>query len=230
MKALSILTGIAAFYAAFGPSPCSAQPAEPAAPKAESTTKIDINTAEIPVLEAIPEIGTNFANAVVAARPFKSVFELQSILKISGEKMVELHGKVTASPPRIPSPLAVKASAPPLSSTPGTEAPASGPSPALVADQERAEARRRHIRREGPIVAVPPPSPRVETKLAAPGNNYVWKPGHWTPVQGEWQWTPGEWAVPPTPISVWIEGTYDGKTRRWSPGYWEPDTIQLSER
>lgn len=60
--------------------------------------KVDINTAEVSALEAIPEIGTNFANAVVAARPFKSVADLDRVLKIGPEKMNTLSQKVTASP------------------------------------------------------------------------------------------------------------------------------------
>ena len=71
--------------------------AESAAPAAERG-KIDINTADIPALESIPEIGTNFANAVVAARPFKSVDDLDRIIKIGPEKMKQLREKVIASP------------------------------------------------------------------------------------------------------------------------------------
>lgn len=189
--------------------------------------KIDINTADIPTLEAIPEIGTSFANAVVAARPFKSVYELQPILKISAEKMVALHAKVTALPPKTPAPLAPQPTAKPSSAQPKAT-PVPGPSASLTTDQERAEARRQHIR-HGLMMPQPPPPARAETKPDSPGENYVWKPGHWAPAQGEWKWTPGEWAVPPTSISLWIEGTYDPQTQRWSPGYWEPDKIQTAE-
>jgi hypothetical protein len=69
-------------------------------PAAPQRTKVDINTADIPALEAIPEIGTDFANAVVGARPFKSVDELDRILKIGPEKMAALKLKVMASAPK----------------------------------------------------------------------------------------------------------------------------------
>ena len=221
MKAISILATLAALCTSSAPHVWSAD--SPHAPAAsEGSGQVDLNTATISVLEAIPEIGTNFANAVVAARPFKSVYELQRLLKISDAAMIALHAKVTASPPRIPSPLAAPSSA----ATPAREP---SPSAALAADQERTEARRRHIRRDGPKISEPLPPARAETKLESPGKNYVWKPGHWAPVQGEWKWTPGEWAIPPTSISVWIDGNYDPKTQRWSPGYWEPDKIQLSD-
>jgi DNA uptake protein ComE-like DNA-binding protein len=76
--------------------PHTAAPAAAPLPSSEQG-KVDINTADIPTLEAIPEIGTNFANAVVASRPFKSVDDLERVLKISPEKMSELRRKVTAS-------------------------------------------------------------------------------------------------------------------------------------
>jgi len=43
------------------------------------------------------------------------------------------------------------------------------------------------------------------------------------PVKGVWRWVNGEWAVPATPISVWISANYDAKEKKWSPGYWQPD-------
>lgn len=60
--------------------------------------KVDINTAEPAALEALPEIGTDLANAVIAARPFKSVEDLQRVSGIGPGKMNTLRGKVTASP------------------------------------------------------------------------------------------------------------------------------------
>ena len=73
-------------------------PAAPGAAAPSEPGKVDINTADSAALEAIPEIGTNFANAVMAARPFRSVDELDRVLKIGPEKMAELRKKVTASP------------------------------------------------------------------------------------------------------------------------------------
>lgn len=221
--ALSILITLAVLSAGSASILSGAEPTDPSG-------KVDINTADIPALEAIPEIGTSSANAVVAARPFKSVYELQPILKISAEGMVALHAKVTASPPKTPSPLAPNRSeespTPALKTATPTEILVP---PAVATDQERADAKRRHIRRDNRLlIAEPPPPAREETTLAQPASNYVWKPGHWAPAQGEWKWIPGEWAVPPTPVSVWIEGTYNSEDQRWTPGYWEPDTLRTS--
>lgn len=106
---------------------------------------------------------------------------------------------------------------------PPATVPATAPS--ALADRALAEAKRRHIQpvADSLRMALPPPPPRTEIKIASPATNHVWKPGHWAPVKGKWQWVAGEWGVPPTPISVWIEGKYNDKDGRWSPGYWQPD-------
>jgi hypothetical protein len=93
------------------------------------------------------------------------------------------------------------------------------------ADRALEEANEKHIRPAHTLVAMetPPPSPRTEKEPPLPAPGLVWMPGHWTPVKGEWQWTPGEWGIPATPVSVWIEPRYDAKTKQWRPGYWQPD-------
>jgi hypothetical protein len=75
----------------------------------------------------------------------------------------------------------------------------------------------------------PPPPDRTETKPAAPGPGYVWVPGHYMPVDHQWRWVRGEWAVPALPISVWIPARYDPKERKWEPGYWQPDRPTTGE-
>jgi hypothetical protein len=232
MKTFSMVAGLALLCAGSVSTLCGGEPAAAPAALPEDQGKVDINTADIPTLEAIPEIGTSFANAVVAARPFKSIYELERILKIGPEKMVELHAKVTVSPPKVPSPLAMKPSSANLTSATENNRPLE-PNEAAnreLSDEQRAEARRSHIQPLDPLrMTVPPPPRREETKPAQPAANYVWKPGHWAPVNGEWQWTPGEWALPPTRISVWIESKYDPQDQRWTPGYWQPDTIAPTE-
>ncbi|HEX2855552.1 MAG TPA: hypothetical protein VHO24_20115 [Opitutaceae bacterium] len=104
-------------------------------------------------------------------------------------------------------------------------------SPALAASRANEEAKRAHILpASGPFkMETPPPAPRTETKPPTPVAGYVWMPGHWAPVKGQWQWTPGEWGNPPTAASVWIEGKYDPKTKEWTAGYWQPDRAQSYE-
>lgn len=108
-----------------------------------------------------------------------------------------------------------------LQKGPATEAP----------DAAVTEAKRRHIKPADDRLrmANPPPAAKPEKKPAAPANNYVWRPGHWAPAEGEWRWVAGEWALPPTPVSVWIEGKYDEKEQRWTAGYWQPDRLAPTE-
>lgn len=73
------------------------------------------------------------------------------------------------------------------------------------------------------VIETPPPAARAETKPVSPDPKYAWVPGHYIPVKGEWQWVAGKWAMPPTVESVWIQGSYDAKTKRWSEGHWQPD-------
>jgi hypothetical protein len=91
------LLSIGSLSTAGGAEQTTAAPPVASGPAAERA-KVDINTATIPMLEAVPEIGTNFANAVVAARPFKSVDDLAQVLRIGPDEMSELRRKVMASP------------------------------------------------------------------------------------------------------------------------------------
>ena len=87
---LGVVLPLGAAHQATSPAPTAEVVQSPA-------KKVDINTADIPTLEAIPEIGTNMANAVVAARPFKSVEDLHRVVKIDAEKMATLRHKVFVS-------------------------------------------------------------------------------------------------------------------------------------
>jgi hypothetical protein len=97
----------------------------------------------------------------------------------------------------------------------------------LAASKAIEEANRNHVEptRDRFTMENPPPPPRAEKKPPIPAPGMVWVPGHWMPVKGEWQWTPGSWGIPATPISVWIDAKYDPKTKLWSPGYWQPDRV-----
>jgi hypothetical protein len=96
--------------------------------------------------------------------------------------------------------------------------------PKIAAEKAKEEAVRAHIKPDKSVVMqVPPPAARAETKPPAPADNLVWVPGHWAPQDGQWKWVAGQWSVPATPASVWIEAKYDPPTKRWDAGYWQPD-------
>jgi hypothetical protein len=101
MKASSFTLMVALLGAGSGSyviaaDPANSSPTESTPPGAEAG-KVDLNTADAAALEQIPEIGTNFANAVMSGRPYKSVEDVDRVLKIGPEKINELKRKVTVS-------------------------------------------------------------------------------------------------------------------------------------
>ena len=104
--------------------------------------------------------------------------------------------------------------------------------PELATSKALEEANKNHIRpaREGVRMETEPPAVRSEEKPPIPAQGMVWVAGHWRPVDGKWEWRRGEWGIPATPISVWIEPKYDPKTKQWIAGYWQPDREQPYER
>jgi competence protein ComEA len=76
--------------------------------------KVDLNTADPATLEQLPGVGTEFANAIVAARPFKSVDDLARVAGFGPARIKALRGRVTASAVK---PTATKPDASPVSAT-----------------------------------------------------------------------------------------------------------------
>ena len=65
--------------------------------RSTKATKVDVNTADLASLETLPGVGPETARAIVAARPFKSVNDLERVPGIGPVKMKELKTLVTAS-------------------------------------------------------------------------------------------------------------------------------------
>ncbi|MEO6004295.1 MAG: YXWGXW repeat-containing protein [Opitutus sp.] len=130
-----------------------------------------------------------------------------------------------AKPAKKEKPEAVKAAAPSAKAIEKT-------APELATSKLLEEANKNHIRpaREGVRMETAPPAVRSEEKPPIPAQGMVWVAGHWRPVNGKWEWTAGEWGVPATPISVWIEPKYDPQAKQWMAGYWQPDREQPYER
>lgn len=119
-----LLSGLAAGAGAAERSDSTAAPAPTATASARG--QVDLNTADIPTLERIPEIGTDHANAVVASRPFKSVDDVQRVLKLAPERWNTLRGKIRVSP------------VPPAARTASDPRASSGPSKTPVANDGKA--------------------------------------------------------------------------------------------
>jgi hypothetical protein len=72
-------------------------------------------------------------------------------------------------------------------------------------------------------VQIGPPPPRGPDQFVAPRQpGQVWVRGYWAFVNGQQQWVPGHWEMPPQQGQVWIESEWNRRGRRWShrPGYW----------
>lgn len=81
-----------------GTQPSKSAPASKAR-KADAQARVDLNTADQTELEGLPGVGPDIAKAIIAARPFKSVGELESVKGIGPEKMRELRPLVSARTP-----------------------------------------------------------------------------------------------------------------------------------
>jgi competence protein ComEA len=72
------------------------------APMPKGASKVNVNTAEITELEALPGVGANIAKAIVAGRPWKSVDDLEKIRGLGRGPRFELLRElitVDGSPP-----------------------------------------------------------------------------------------------------------------------------------
>jgi competence protein ComEA len=84
-----------------------------------SGAPVDLNTADLKALEALPGVGPATAKKIIAARPFKSVDDLGKVKGMSKAKMNALKDKVTvaqekaAAPQAKPAPVAPAPAAPP---------------------------------------------------------------------------------------------------------------------
>lgn len=79
------------------PSPAASDLGNTAGQISTSSGKVDINTADSAALEKLPGIGTEFANAIIASRPYKSVDDLARVPGLGPERIKALRGRVTAS-------------------------------------------------------------------------------------------------------------------------------------
>jgi competence protein ComEA len=73
-------------------------PATPQTTIEASKAKVDINTADLRMLESIPAIGPETARAIVAARPFSSLDELNRVKGISAERLEQIRAELTVAP------------------------------------------------------------------------------------------------------------------------------------
>lgn len=71
--------------------------ARPAATRPAIEGKIDVNTADAETLESLPGVGPRIAKDIIAARPFKSVKEVEEVPGIGPARMADLKPYITVS-------------------------------------------------------------------------------------------------------------------------------------
>ena len=72
------------------------------------------------------------------------------------------------------------------------------------------------------VVDQSPPTPLVESQVAAPGPDFIWIPGEWLRPGGVWQWDAGGWVLMPEPNAVWMPTRWKYEANGWHcvPGRW----------
>ena len=73
-----------------------------AKPGAGTQAKVDLNTADVKALAAIPVIGAEAAQAIVAARPFTTIDELDRVKGLTAEQLEQIRGVVTVATVQVP--------------------------------------------------------------------------------------------------------------------------------
>lgn len=81
-----------------GPTAAAANAPRPsvrtAAPASTETRPLDLNTASLQALEAEPAIGPEGARAIIAARPFATLADLDRVRGISTERLEQIRARV----------------------------------------------------------------------------------------------------------------------------------------
>jgi len=95
---------------------------------------VNLNTADLKALEALPGVGPATAKKIIAARPFKTVDDLSKVKGMSKAKMEALKDKVTVGQEKAAAPTAKPAPvAPAPAASPAAEKPAAAKEPASPA-------------------------------------------------------------------------------------------------
>ena len=121
--------------------PGAAKPAKEAKAPPAPGTPVDLNTADLKALEALPGVGPATAKKIIAARPFQSVDDLSKIKGMTKTKLAALKDKVTVGAAPLAPPMAKPAPetpAAPAAATPAPAQPATAkPQPAAGAKEKQ---------------------------------------------------------------------------------------------
>ena len=111
-----------------------------------SGTPVDLNTADLKALEALPGVGPATAKKIIAARPFKSVDDLSKVKGMSKAKLEALKDKVivaqekAAAPKVMPAPVTTAPATPPAAAKPTTVKEPATPAKPAATEKEKGTA------------------------------------------------------------------------------------------
>ena len=94
-----------------------------AASKPPAPKQLDLNTADVEALEAVPVIGAEVARAIVAARPFRTIDDLSRVPGITAPQLEQIKAVVKVDPATAPARRTATATSR-ASASPRTEYPA----------------------------------------------------------------------------------------------------------
>ncbi len=92
-------------------------PSRPPPPNKAKSGKVNLNTADEAALEELPGVGPAHAKAIIAARPFKSVDDLERVKGLGKARIDALRDLVTTAAPAAAKTAATKTSAKTTSKT-----------------------------------------------------------------------------------------------------------------
>jgi competence protein ComEA len=96
--ALGLLLGVGLASPAWGQAAAKTKPSAATKPKARAA-KVDLNTATAEELQELPGIGPSRAEAIIKARPFKSVADLKKVDDVPSRVYDEIAPRLAASAP-----------------------------------------------------------------------------------------------------------------------------------
>lgn len=111
-----------------------------------SGAPVDLNTADLKALEALPGVGPATARKIIAARPFKTVDDLSKVKGLSKAKIAALKDKVSvaqekaAAPVAKPAPVTPAPAAPPAAEKPAVAKEPVAPAKPAATEKEKGTA------------------------------------------------------------------------------------------
>jgi len=112
-----------------------------------------------------------------------------------------------------------------VSAPPPTAQTGAGTQTVVVPTNQHAQVAASSGSASAPVVVIqqPPPAAQQENAPLRPTSNHVWVAGYWVWRNDRYEWTPGQWVIPPQYGAVWVPPRWEreGNAFRFYDGYWD---------